>query len=361
MCGAWNRARARFATSWPERLATMIEANDHRTDELAKVVVLVGFLGAGKTTLLTHLLEAEEDMSGTVVIVNEFGELGFDGSLIKRLDSDVIELVSGCVCCTLVVDLTITLQRILDEFKPRRILIEASGLADPKGIVKILDGDTIRERVILQKIITILDARCWEIRSSFGQLFTNQLDSASQLVLNKIDLIDREKLPGFLEEIRNELPHASVMPAIQCRIDPDAVWADVGGAGAQQSNLRAAYLSRAPNDSEHGLGLGLGLGLGHDGDHVHADEAGYVAFAYEDDRPLDEGLFREFIENLPFEAFRVKGTVRFQDRTDAINLVGGRGGWAEWDGEPTTRLAFVGWDVESDTILERIAACVAIA
>jgi G3E family GTPase len=294
-------------------------------------------------------------MSGTVVIVNEFGEVGFDGSLIKRLDEDVIELVSGCVCCTLVVDLTITLQRILDEFKPRRILIEASGLADPKGIVKILDGDTIRERVSLQKIITILDARCWEIRSSFGQLFSNQLENASQLVLNKIDLIDRDKLSAFLAEIHEELPHASVMPAIQCRIDPDAVWGDVEGAGAEQSNLRAAYLSRAPEDSEHGLGLGLGLG--HEENHVHADEAGYVAFGFKDERAIDETRFREFIEGLPFEVFRVKGTVRFADRTDMINLVGGRGDWKEWDGEPATRLAFVAWDVEGDTIVERLRAC----
>jgi G3E family GTPase len=315
------------------------EAIDRPMDDRAKVVVLVGFLGAGKTTLLTHLLRSEEDMSGTVVIVNEFGEVGFDGSLIKRLDSDVIELVSGCVCCTLVVDLTITLQKILDEFKPRRILIEASGLADPKGIVKILDGDTIRERVTIQKFITILDARCWAIRSSFGQLFSNQLENAAQLVLNKIDLIEREALPGVLEEIRDELPHASVMPAIQCRIDPGAVWEDVGGA-ADTGGLREAYLS----DHEH---------------HVHADEAGYVAFAYEDDRPLDEERFREFVEGLPFEVFRVKGTVRFPDRTDVINLVGGRGEWTVWDGEPATRLAFVGWDVEGGEILERLGRCVA--
>ena len=121
--------------------------------------------------------------------------------------------------------------------------------------------------------------------------------------------------------------------------------------------------------AEHGLGLGLALDSAHDGiqgiplgeghgpSHVHADEAGYVAFTYEDDGPLDEGLFREFIEGLPFEVFRVKGTVRFTERTDMINLVGGRGEWAEWDGAPETHLAFVGWDVEGATILERLATC----
>jgi len=321
----------------------MANAVDLGADGRAKVVVLVGFLGAGKTTLLRHLVMSEEDMTGTVVIVNEFGEVGFDGALIKRLGTDVIELVSGCVCCTLVVDLTVTLQRILDELKPRRILIEASGLADPKGIVKILDGDGIRERVSLHRMITILDARCWEIRENFGHLFFDQLESAGYLLLNKIDLIDRDKLPAVLGEIREALPRTGVIPAIQCRIDPDSVWGDGASGDAPEQAMTAAYLSAGD----------------HDHDHVHADEAGYVAFAFEDERVLDEERFREFLEDLPLQVFRVKGTVRFPDRTDMVNLVGGRGEWARWDGEATTRLAFVGWDVGKDSVLGDLEACVA--
>jgi len=322
----------------------MADSTHHVADDRAKVVVLVGFLGAGKTTLLRHLVMSEEDMSGTVVIVNEFGEVGFDGSLIKRLDSDVIELVSGCVCCTLVVDLTVTLQRILDELKPRRILIEASGLADPRGIVKILEGDGIRERLILHRMVTILDARCWAIRENFGHLFFDQLENAGHLILNKIDLIDREKLPAVLAEIREALPRAGVVPAIQCRIDPDSVWGDGAGGDSPESLLTAAYTS----------------GAEHDHDHVHAGEAGYVAFAFEDERVLDEGRFREFLEGLPMEVFRVKGTIRFPDRTDMINLVGGLGEWVRWDGEPATRLTFVAWDVDGDTVLEKLGACVTV-
>jgi G3E family GTPase len=319
----------------------MVGSAERNFDEQVQIVALVGFLGAGKTTLLRHLVVSEEDMSGTVVIVNEFGEVGFDGSLIKRLDSDVIELVSGCVCCTLVVDLTVTLRRILDEIKPRRILIEASGLADPKGIVKILDGDGIRERITRRSMVTILDARCWEARENFGSLFFDQLESAGRLILNKIDLIDRERLPAVLAEIRRELPGTCVVPAIRCRIDPESVWDDAGGV-ADERALKAAYLGAED----------------HDHDHVHADEAGYVAFAFEDERALDERRFRTFLAGLPFEVFRVKGTVRFPDRTDMINLVGGRGEWVRWEGEPTTRLTFVSWDVDGDAVLEGLQACV---
>jgi G3E family GTPase len=121
------------------------------------------------------------------------------------------------------------------------------------------------------------------------------------------------------------------------------VWADEPRPSVEPATLQAAYL-------EHD---------GHPHGQVHADDAGYVAFAFEHDRPLDETRFREFLGSLPFEVFRVKGTVRFPDRTELINLVGGRGDRELWQDEQATRLAFGGWDVDGDEILGRLAACVA--
>jgi G3E family GTPase len=141
------------------------------------------------------------------------------------------------------------------------------------------------------------------------------------------------------------------MPAVHCRIDPDAVWGVGWEAATEPDSILGAYLSRGTHE------FGNGDGNGDGNDLVHADEAGYVAFAFEDEGILDEARFREFIAALPFELFRVKGTVRFADRTDLINLVGGRGEWTEWDREPATRLAFVGWEVDRDTILRRLEAC----
>jgi G3E family GTPase len=101
-----------------------------------KVLVLAGFLGAGKTTLLKRILSWETDLSDTVVIVNEFGAVGIDGSLLADAGSDVVELTSGCVCCSLQADLNQTLKKIQKQFNPKRIFIEATGVADPLAIRK---------------------------------------------------------------------------------------------------------------------------------------------------------------------------------------------------------------------------------
>ena len=93
------------------------------------VTLLSGFLGAGKTTLLRRIISWETELSDTVVLVNEFGAVGIDGALLKNSGSSVIELTSGCICCTLSADLKQSLTNIQDRFHPRRILIESSGVA----------------------------------------------------------------------------------------------------------------------------------------------------------------------------------------------------------------------------------------
>ena len=106
--------------------------------EKTKVIVLAGFLGAGKTTLLQRVLSWETDLSDTAVIVNEFGAVGIDGSLLADACPDIVELTSGCICCSLQVDLNLTLKKIQEQFSPMRIIIEATGVADPRAIVDVL-------------------------------------------------------------------------------------------------------------------------------------------------------------------------------------------------------------------------------
>ncbi len=88
----------------------------------AKILLLTGFLGSGKTTLLKRILSWETDLSGTVVLVNEFGRVGIDGAILRNAGSDVIELTSGCICCTIKSELARTLKDICDRFRPKRIL-----------------------------------------------------------------------------------------------------------------------------------------------------------------------------------------------------------------------------------------------
>jgi len=337
----------------------MNNAITQKRDDKARVMLLVGFLGAGKTTLLKHILSWKADMSDTVVIVNELGDIGIDGSLLQGEESDIIELTSGCICCTLIVDLKVLLKRIWERFNPQWLFIEASGVADPASLNSLFHEDEIKQHTEFFQIITILDAECWEMREIMGQLFHRQLNAADLILLNKIDLLDTDKVKRCIKEVREALPQAKVLPTMHCRIDPESVswevrqdeldWAEVQSFAESlpQGSIKGTDLNHDSHEHAHEQV---------DGDH--ASEADFVAFSFQDSKPLDEACFKRFIEELPFEVFRVKGTVRLPDRTVLVNFVGGRSEWTDCDYPADTRLAFVGWEIEADETLCKLKECV---
>jgi G3E family GTPase len=338
----------------------MNQINIPNGDTKTGVLLLSGFLGAGKTTFLKHLLSWKEGMSDTVVIVNEFGDIGIDGSLLQGEESDVIELTSGCICCTLFVDLTITLKSLWERFNPRWIIIEASGIADPITIISALREEGIQEHIESLRVITILDVDCWEIREVFGQVFYHQIENADLILLNKVDLIDKKVVKKDMEEIHELLPHTQVVPTIYCRVDYESIFTDdrqddphrqaltshehhLSSGDHPEDNLKKFY-KETILDQDHG---------------VHATDSGYNAFSFQASRPMDKASFEQFIKKLPREIFRVKGPVRFQDCTLLLNYVGGKTEWSAWNGTAETRLSFVGWDTNSDETISKLKRCVA--
>ena len=305
--------------------------------EKAAVIILAGFLGSGKTTLLKKILSWETDLSGTVVVVNEFGDVGIDGALLKDSGSDVVELTSGCICCTLTADLRQSLVRIYTQFEPERILIEASGVADPTSIATVLTESGLRDSMVLKKIITVLDGDFWEAREAFGPLFYNQLEMADLILLNKVDLLSPDQIPQFLREIHQEIPDSQVVPTIHCQVDPQTLWED--------RMLR--FVGLKPLDF-YQTGRG----------RKSIDASSYVTFSFEAATPLEEVCFERFMERLPLEMFRVKGPVRFPDRTVMVNFVGGKMETLPWDDTSDTQLAFIGWEINGDQILSRLKQCV---
>jgi G3E family GTPase len=191
--------------------------------------------------------------------------------------------------------------------------------------------------VTLNKIITVLDADFWEAREAFGPLFYNQLEMAHLILLNKIDLLEKEKVPVFLSEIHELIPDSQVIPTIQCRVDPETLWTE---AGAKAAGLKPmAYYTKQSK-------------------HHSVDAGNYVTFAFETACPLDENRFKGFLDDLPFEVFRVKGPVQFTDRTEMLNFVGGRAQWLPWQTEGRTQLAFIGWNITKEQTLERVNRCI---
>ena len=321
--------------------------------EKAAVVLLTGFLGSGKTTLLNHIAATEKDMSGTVIIVNEFGRLGIDGALIKGQSNEVVELTSGCICCTLALDLTKTLMDISRRFQPRLILIEASGVADPKNIKTVFKQSEIRKRMMLEKTITVLDADCWKMRHLFGSLFVLQLETADAILVNKIDLLNADVIPQVLNEIQHNYPHARVLPTIHCRTEPELKLIK------REETEEKSLVEEIIGGGDSGLPRPVSAN-GNDAADSGAPKkaiAGYLAFDFQATGVMDQGAFKKFVSSLPIEMFRIKGPVHFKDKTVLFNHAGGKSDWSTWKGAPETRLAFVGWNINPEETTRALKEC----
>ena len=181
------------------------------------ITVLTGFLGSGKTTLLSELVKKEK-VNDIAFIINEFGEVGLDHSLIESTDENIVELQNGCICCTIQEDLKSTLLNLLSKMekglinKFNRVIIETTGLADPVPIIHTLMTSIDLIRVyIIDGVITIVDA------VNGNKTFDNHLESikqtsfANKIILSKVDLGNDEKIKQLIERINKINPKAPVV------------------------------------------------------------------------------------------------------------------------------------------------------
>ncbi len=333
----------------------MIQPTLQPSDQKTPVFLISGFLGSGKTTLLKRILCWETDLSDTVVLVNEFGDVGIDGDLLRHSGTDVIELVSGCICCTLRNDLMQSLLIILDQYRPKRIFIEASGVSDPTAILSVLRESPLAETMKLEKIVTVLDADLWEARENFGQIFYKQLETANLILLNKVDLLDKTSIPSCLQEIHDVFPDCQAVPTVRCCVDDEIFWSQTIPSKMEIKPMHLFH-EASLEDTSRNRGRHNNLHQSHD---AFQSSDHFVTFSFEDSRIIDETLFSLFMEALPVEVFRIKGPVRFLNRTEIINFVGGKGEWSKWEGGPETRLAFIGWNITPADILNRLQRCIA--
>ena len=306
--------------------------------------MIAGFLGAGKTTLLKNILNWPVNLSGTAVLVNEFGAVGIDGELLQGYDANVVEMANGCICCSLQVDFRRSVADIIDRFHPDRLLIEATGVADPNDILTVLNEVQFSQKLSLAKTVTVVDVDYWEASENFGRLFDNQIRAADLVLLNKVDLQPPEMVAEFISEMRRAFPSCSIMPTCHCRIDPDDLW------GLQDTPDRRLN-SLFPMHRENCGG----------GEHTHheagASELGFLSFSFETTSALDEKCFNLFMASAPVHLYRIKGYVFFGEKWSFINHVGGKTEWVDSVAKDRTRLAFVGWQVDKEALLARLKEC----
>lgn len=191
--------------------------------------VITGFLGAGKTTIIRNLLMNAQGRR-IALIINEFGDLGVDGDVLKGCgaetcsEDDIVELTNGCICCTVADDFIPTMEKLLERDRlPDHIVIETSGLALPQPLVHAFNWPGIKERVTVDGVVTVVDSaavaagrfaddedRVDALRaadeslyheSPLEELFEDQLTAADLIILNKSDLVDADGLSAVRNDV----------------------------------------------------------------------------------------------------------------------------------------------------------------
>jgi cobalamin biosynthesis protein CobW len=240
--------------------------------------VITGFLGAGKTTLVRHVLENAGGRR-IAIIVNEFGSLGIDGDLLKSCgiagcsDEDIVELSNGCICCTVADDFLPTMQALLDrDDPPEHVLIETSGLALPKPLIKAFDWPTIRSRMTVDGVIAVVDGPAVSTGrfaddpeaiarqraedpsvdhdNPLAEVYEDQLNAADLIIVNKADLLEEAGLEALKTAIGGTVSRAvKVVSTREGRIDP-AVLLGIGAAAEDDLDARPSHHDGA-DDHEH--------------------------------------------------------------------------------------------------------------
>jgi cobalamin biosynthesis protein CobW len=203
--------------------------------------IITGFLGAGKTTLVRHLL-SQANGRRIALIVNEFGDVGIDGELLASCgiegcrEDDIIELANGCLCCTVADEFLPVMERLLARpLPPDHIIIETSGLALPKPLVKAFDWPDIRSKVTVDGVIAVVDgpaAASGRFESTEEQrakpdhdnpleeVFVDQLACADMVLLNKADLLDDSQLASLTAALKAKLrPGVKLVATHQGAVD----------------------------------------------------------------------------------------------------------------------------------------------
>ncbi len=227
--------------------------------------IVTGFLGAGKTSTIRHIL-ANARGRRIALIINEFGDLGVDGEILKGCgiegcrEDDVLELANGCICCTVADDFLPTIQALLDRpAPPEHIVIETSGLALPKPLIRAFNWPEVRTRVTVDGVITLIDGPAvadglfatdpealerqrqadpeLDHESPLEELFEEQLGAADMVVLNKSDLLSSEAMVGVEAMVESELrPGVRLVKSAHGAVDPDVL---LGLAVAAEDDLDA--------------------------------------------------------------------------------------------------------------------------
>ena len=311
-------------------------------DTAIPLTILTGFLGAGKTTLLNRILTGDHGLR-VGVLVNDFGTINIDAELVVGVHGDMVSLSNGCVCCQIRDDLMQAVEHLLAGASPvDYVILEASGVADPAGIMVNFNDNALRDRIRLDSITCVVDAEqvfAHADQPAVVRMRMLQIACADMVVLNKVDLAG----PAQMDRVRGWLEHyyrrLRIIPGVRCAV-PLEVLLSVGRYDAAAQDMHA-HECDDPSCAHHG----------HDhADPAHDHGATFSSWSFESDTPVSLPALREMIRReLPGSVYRCKGIVHAVEapgRRTILQVVGRRSdvtiGCAWGNQAPRTRIVAIG-------------------
>ncbi len=319
------------------------------------VTLLVGFLGAGKTTLLNRILNGGHGLK-VGVLVNDFGAINIDAELIEGVEENMISLTNGCVCCEIRDDLILSLEQLLlrvDEID--YVILEASGVADPEGIVMTFLSPKYEGLLRLDSITCIVDAEAIFTdgdNADLSLLKIRQVGYSDLVILNKVDLVTPTHIDVIEEWIGQHLNRIRIVEAVHCNVPLEILLA-VGRFDPENMVRQTSDINIELGDAAH---------------EPHSAGEMFETWSFETDRPLSLTRLREMVQReLPASIYRCKGILYSVDNPGkriTLQIVGRRTEISELDewGErrPYTKIVAIGSsnEIDHDSLTALFESCI---
>lgn len=218
---------------------------------MTKTDIISGFLGAGKTTFIRKMIEEVFRDEKTVLIENEFGEVGIDSGFLKDSGIEITEMNSGCICCSLVGDFDKNLREVVERFKPDRIVIEPSGvgkLSDVMTSVTKLEGEL---DIKVNGLVTVVNGpKAIKQMKAFGEFFNNQIEYASTIVISRTQNMEEDRIEDLIKHLREHNKDAAIITTPWDKLKGDQILKAMEGADNLISTMKE-LAEKAHKEHEH--------------------------------------------------------------------------------------------------------------
>lgn len=271
------------------------------------VTIITGYLGSGKTTLLKHILE--KGNKRFAILMNEFGDISIDGTIIQGKNVEIKELAGGCVCCSLTGEFELAIKEIIEKVAPEWIIIETTGLAEPTALA--VDITENLPEIRIDAIVTVVDVDAMSRFPKLGHTGREQIETADIIMINKIDLATTEQVTTVHDIVHGINERAIIVKAIHAKVPPPFLF------GLNKTHEFTRH-------SKHTLEMEV--------------------FLFESTKTFNKAKFLEFTSYLSKNVYRSKGLIRCPDGVYLFNYVAGRFDFEPFNADKT-ELVFIGKDI----------------